>query len=265
MAVAAMLLRAAVVTPVWAQGNTAPDYEAPAVFQAAGPTPASILGTLAAFRAAIGGFNNGNGAPVGDGRREINWDGGGSTATSPGPTPFTTFLNTRGGLFTTPGSGFVQAPASGLVTTFGNPDYATTFVAFSPVRLFSPVGSNVTDSSFFLPGSNGSTPATTSAFGAVFADVDQPDGSGPGSKRGNRGASTYIEYYAANGALLYSSAVPASPAAGGQSFLGVTFSDARIARVRIIAGDVAPGPSDDSSHDIVVLDDFIYAEPRAIQ
>jgi hypothetical protein len=245
-----------------AQGQTGKDFDAPAVFQAAGPNAASIQATVDAFRAALGGDNNGNvGGPLGSGRREINWDGGGSTATSPAPTPFAGFLNTRGGLFTTTGTGFVQAPATGLSTTFGNLTYDTTFQPFSPVRLFSPVGSNVTEASFFVPG-GGNIAASTTGFGAVFADVDQPDGSGPAGKRGNRGASTLIEYYGASGDLLFSSFVPSSPGEATLSFFGIVFDDARIARVRITTGDVAPGPDDDANRDVVVMDDFIYGEPQ---
>ena len=116
------------------------------------PSPRSP-GTLDAFRLALGGINNGVVAgPLADGRREINWDGGGSTATSLAPTPFTGFLNSRGSLFTTPGTGFVQAPTAGLADTFGNPTYATIFQAFSPVRLFSAIDSSVTIVDFFIPG-----------------------------------------------------------------------------------------------------------------
>jgi hypothetical protein len=63
---------------------------------------------------------------------------------------------------------------------------------------------------------------------------------------------------------LFSSFVPASPGDGNQSFFGVKFNDARIARVRITTGDVAPGPDDDSKNDIVMMDDFIYGEPVAL-
>ena len=67
----------------------------PVVFQAAGPNIASIQSMVDAFRAALGGINNGNvPGPLPGGRREINWDGGGSTATSPAPTPFDGFLIT---------------------------------------------------------------------------------------------------------------------------------------------------------------------------
>ena len=244
-----------------AQGASAREFVTPLVFQAAGPTTASIAGTLDAFRAALGGINNANNAgPLAGGRREINWDGGG-TATSLVPTPFSGFLNNRGGLFTTPGSGFVQAPAAGLADTFGNATYATIFQPFSPARLFSAIGSNVTIADFFIPGGLG-VEANTRGFGAVFSDVDEPDGSGSADKRGNRGASTRLDYYDENGNLLFSSFVPASPGSGGFSFLGIVFPDARIARVRILAGDVQPGADDGEKTDVVMMDDFIYAEPR---
>jgi hypothetical protein len=42
------------------------------------------------------------------------------------------------------------------------------------------------------------------------------------------------------------------------------FDDARIARVRITTGDVAPGPDDDEVRDIVMMDDFIYGEPQCL-
>jgi hypothetical protein len=248
-----------------AQGTTPADFVTPAVFQVAGPTTAAIQSTVDQYRAALGGPNNGNATgPLPSGRREINWDGGGSTATAPAPTPFAGFLVTRGALFSTAGTGFVQAPVSGLATTFGNPTYNNIFQPFSPVRLFSPVESNVTEVDFFLPG-GGNVAATTTGFGAIFSDVDQPDGSGPGGKHGNRGASTLIEYLGAGGELLFSSFVPASPGDASLTFFGVVFSDARIAHVRITTGDSAPGPDDDPRHDIVMMDDFIYGEPRAIQ
>jgi hypothetical protein len=157
----------------------------------------------------------------------------------------------------------VQAPPEGLATTFANPTYETIFETFSPERLFSPIGSNITEVHFFVPG-GGNVSATTNGFGAVFTDVDAPDGSGPSKKRGNRGASTLIEYFGVDGGLLFSSFVPASPGDGSLSFFGIVFDDARIARVRITSGEVAPGPNDDNNHDIVVMDDFIYGEPQLI-
>lgn len=254
-----------VVQSALAQSNgyAARHFVEPTVFQAAGPSPASIQSTVDQFRAALGAVNNANNpGPLTGGRREINWDGGSPTnaATTLTGTPLTAFLNTRGANITTRGSGFVQAPPSGLADTFGNSSYATIFHAFSPLRLFSPIGSNVTVVEFSVPGSNGNTPAISTGFGLVFTDVDSPDGSGPGADTGNRHASTLIEYFGTRGELLFTTNAPASPGDGNLSFIGVVFSDARIARVKIIAGDVAPGPNDDRK-DIVMMDDFFYGEP----
>lgn len=255
-----------------AQDNTTSDFVPPTVFQAAGPNVASIQNSVDAFRAALGSPNNANNAgPLANGRREINWDGlGGVDTTTTAPvTPFNVFLNSRGSQFTTPGIGLSQAPASGgpqggLAVLFSNPSYGTIFTPFSNSRLFTPVASNITDALFFVPGSGGNIPAVVSGFGVVFTDVDQPDGSGPGGKHGNRGSSTLLEFFGADGALLFSSFVPASPGDGSQSFFGVTFNNAQIARVRITTGDVAPGPNDDGKDDVVMMDDFIYGEPQAI-
>ena len=98
------------------------------MFQAAGPSIASFQASLEQYRLALGGDNNGVAkGPLASGRREINWDGGGSTATSLAGTPFTQFLDGRGSLFVTPGSGFVQAPPSGLAQTFANTTYEKVF------------------------------------------------------------------------------------------------------------------------------------------
>jgi len=253
------------------QNNTTVDFVPPAVFQAAGPNIASIQGTITDFRAALGDPVNGNTTKeLEKGRREINWDGAVPTdVTTPPVNPFNTFLNTRGAQFTTPGIGLSQAPPSGgpqggLVTLFGNSSYATAFRAFSAPRLFTPVGSNITDTFFFVPGSNGATRAAVTGFGAIFTDVDQPDGSGPGTKYGNRGASTLLQFFGADGRLLFSSFVPAAPGDGGFSFFGIKFNDPRIASVRIIAGNIAPGPDDDGKTDVVMMDDFIYGEPHQL-
>ena len=247
---------------------------APMIFQAAGPTAESIEGTVDAYRAALGEPNNGNNAgPLASGRREINWDGGGppvdNTAPLPPVTPFNVFLNTRGGQFTTLGIGLTQAPPAGgpeggLEALFNNRTYGATFTTFSPLRLFTPVGSNVTEAAFFIPGTNGTEPATVRGFGAIFTDVDESDGIGPRLRRANpRGDSTRMEYFDRDGRLIFSSFVPASPGDASLSFFGILFEDARIARVRITTGNVAAGPDDDNEHDIVMMDDFFYSEPQS--
>ena len=270
------LLSVMVLVPVGqtaqAQGKKFKGLVPPTVFQAAGPTADSIQSTVDAYRAALGDPNNANNpGPLPSGRREINWDGGGppvdNTAPLPPVTPFNVFLNTRGGQFTTLGIGLTQAPPAGgpeggLEVLFNNPTYGATFGTFSPLRLFTPVGSNLTEALFFVPGTNGAEPATVRGFGAVFIDVDESDGIAPRGRRANpRGASTRMEYFDRDGRLIFSSFVPASPGDASLSFLGILFDDARIARVRITTGEVAPGP-DDGEVDIVMMDDFIYGEPQ---
>jgi hypothetical protein len=256
------------------QGQPQP-FVAPAVFQAAGPNIASIQNTVDQYRAALGATDNGNTAgPLADGRREINWDGvgGAATNTAPVPTPFEGFRNNRGARFATPGTGFVQATAQGMTDHFTNQSYGAIFQPFSNQRLFSSDGSTVTNVEFFVPiggnvppGTLADKPATTKGFGAVFTDVDQPNGSGPNHINGDRSPSTFIEYFGADGGLLFKSVVPASPGEKSLSFLGIVFNDARIAKVRITSGDAAPGPNDDGTHDVVMMDDFLYGEPQPNQ
>jgi hypothetical protein len=233
---------------------------APVLFSTSGATAADIQATVDAFRAALGNPNNGNApGPLAGGRREINWDGGGATTTASTGTPLNAFLNTRGAQFTTPGTGFVQAPTigtdGGLQTFFANATYDATFDAFSAQRLFTPVGSNITDATFFLPGSNGATAAGVSGFGAIFSDVDLAN-------------TTRLDFFGLDNSLLHSAFVTPFVAAGASpknsfSFLGVRFNAGElIGRVRITTGSGALGANDSSTNDMVVMDDFIYAEPN---
>ncbi len=216
----------------------------------AGPDPAAIQGVVDLFRGDLGNPNNGNNpGPLTVGRREINWDGGG-TATSPAGTPFAGFQLTRGALFTTPGTGFVQAPPSGLATFFSNPTYGTIFQTFSNARLFAVDGSNILDVTFTIPGLPGNL-AFTSGFGAVFTDVDLPN-------------LTSLEFFDVDNSSLGTFFVP--PANMGLSFLGVSFGDPIVSRVRITLGNSQLGPNDLNGNptDIVAMDDFIYGEPQTI-
>ena len=160
-----------------------------------------------------------------------------------------------------PGSGFVQAPPSGLATTYGNLSYEGIFRAFSQQRLFGSIGDSRTDVRFFVPGSNGASAATTRAFGVILVDVDQPDGSDRGYMRDNRDSSTVVEYFGVSNELLFRGVVASAPGNGNFSFFGAIFTDARIGRVVITAGDYA-GPDDSPTRDVVMMDDFIFAEPR---
>jgi hypothetical protein len=221
-----------------------------------GADVAAITPTVDTFRAILGDPNNGNPGPLGSGRREINWDGGGPpvvNGTAP-VTPFNVFRNTRGAAFTTPGTGLTQAAATGGLLSLDliNPQYADLFAPFSPNRLFTPVGSNITDGAFSIPGTGGATPAGVSGFGAVFSDVDL--------------AGTSIELFDTSGGSMGVFAVPTI--AGNQtfSFLGVAVdpSDPLIGSVRITTGTEALGPSESSTVDQVVMDDFFYGEPQEI-
>jgi hypothetical protein len=224
---------------------------APITFQATGIDASAIQAPVDAFRAAIGEPNNGNApGPLASGRREINWDGGGATTPSVVGTPFTGFLDNRGALLTTPGSGFIQASPADLALQFSNPGFETDFAAFSPLRLFTPIDSNVTDLTFFVPGSAGAVSATVSAFGAVFSDVESD--------------ATTIELFDASDLSLGSFTVPGvAGAAATFSFLGVQFdAGEQIGRVRITTGTSALGPSPGpDGEDFVVMDDFFYSEP----
>ena len=224
-------------------------HAAPVTTAGAANVASDLQATVDAFRAALGNPNNANNpGPLGSGRREINWDGGGATTPSPGPTPFTVFQNTRGATMTTPGTGFTQAAPADLATQFGNATYSTTFAAFSLQRLFVPIDSNITDITFSIPGTNGAQTAFVSAFGAVFSDVDTN--------------ATTMQFFDPIGNSLGTYGAPSLPGTATFSFIGVQFdAGERIARVRITTGNMALGPNDGPGVDVVAMDDFIYSEP----
>ncbi len=222
-------------------------------YEAAGADPAAITAIRDAFRLAVGG-----GAVAGaDGsfgglRREINWDGVSNARADPNLLPGDFFNTTspRGVTFSTPGTGFLVSANAGLPTPtlFGFPN---DFQTFSAQRLFTAVGSNVVDVSFFVPGTT--TAATTSAFGLVFVDVEVAD-------------VTTVDFFDPSNALVFSrSALVAGNQ--GLSFLGaVADAGESISRVRITAGAntiLSNGVLGNPNDDVVVLDDFLYAEPRS--
>jgi hypothetical protein len=222
---------------------------APIVFSASGADAAAIQASVDAFRTAIGGASNGNAlGSQPTGRREIGWDGGGAAANATiFPSPMNTFNSaptTRGLVSTTTGTGLEisgqPSPEFGEI----NPTYPGIFQTFSSPRLFAPLGSNVIDVLFFVPGTN--TPAAVTAFGAVFTDVDLANISS-------------LELFRPTGVSLGVTSVSAFD--NGLSFLGVV-SPALIGSVRITTGNTALGPDDGGAIDVVALDDFIYAEPR---
>lgn len=221
----------------------------------AGPNAASVTAIRDAFRADLGGGITGaaNGS-FGGLRREINWDGVPDAFASPNSFPpnFFNANSPRGVVFSTPGTGFqVSANAGVAPVEFGNinPPYQLLFQPFSAQRLFTAIGSNITDVTFFIPGTT--TPALTRGFGAIFSDVDLPN-------------ITSIQYFDRNNVSLGTFGVP--PFFGDEtfSFLGVFYPTPIIARARITSGNRLLGPVSIESfplNDLVVMDDFIYGEP----
>ena len=258
-----------------AAGLTFAANAAPVVFADSGAQVADISGAgdpLAAFRSALGSnLGAGPNAAGLPGRREINWDAAALDAVAdPGFMPDDQFNRlaapfARGAQFDTPGSGFFisrrceqdgqTAPCGGSNVLLGLGPGAgndVNFRAFSEQRIFTPVGSNEMDVTFAVPGSPG-TAATTSAFGAIFLDVEQA-------------GTTAMELFGLQGQSLGAFAVPIG-GDGGFSFLGVQFTGGeRIARVRLTLGDRAVlghGSLGTQGSDAGALDDFFYAEPAA--
>lgn len=232
------------------------------IIRAVGGTsnPASIQATVDQFRADLGTLNPNVPGSFGSGRREINWDGVPDAISSPNSFP-PDFFNAnlvgraRGAVFSTPGTGFQVSANPGLPGfRFGtlNPTYPNTFGVFSPEKLFTPVGSTITDVSFFIPGTD--EPAVVRGFGAVFTNVELP-------------ATSKIDFFDPGGHLLLSENVPTGTGSQSLSFLGVSFNDGElIGRVRITSGNTAVGPNNNPGGgiNVAVLDDFIFGEPQAL-
>ena len=227
------------------------------LFEATGANPASIQPTIDSFRASLGALNPNQPIEFATGRREINWDGVPDAFAEPNLFPGDFFNgNTpgraRGIQFSTPGTGFfVSADSSNPTATPPSFGFPSDFVPFSAERLFAPVSSLITEITFFSAGTT--DPATVAGFGAVFSDVEMAD-------------LTSLAAYDQDGNLLFSHAVSVA-GNGGQSFLGIQANAGeRIAKILLTTGDIQIlgsgifGPGTDT----VVMDDFIYAEPKAV-
>ena len=147
----------------------------PIVFSASGPNSAAIQTTVDAFRAALGILRPNVPGSFGSGRREINWDGVPDALSAPSNLPANFFNTTspRGVTFATPGTGVQVSGNAGVAPVrFDNLNatYSSLFTTFSAQRLFTALGSTITDVSLFVPGST--TPGFTTAFGVVFTDID---------------------------------------------------------------------------------------------
>ncbi len=189
------------------------------------------------------------------GRREVNWDGVPAAQTNTNTFPGDFFNSTdpavgagrkRGLVSTTPGAGFriSDNDFTDVVAAYGDQ-----FNAFSPVRTFAPIGSNITENSFRLAGTN--TGATVKGFGVVFSDVDNAN-------------STTLEFFDGDKSLGTFKA-PVRSDAAGLSFIGVFFPENKVSKVVVRSGNASinVGLTDGGQYDLVVMDDFLYDEPKA--
>lgn len=222
------------------------------VFAATG----DLTETLKDFRASLGDPVNLTAGEQLAGRRQINWDAaavaGALLNVDSFPGDFFNRVIPRGEIFTTDGTGF-RVSDNALADL--NPAYASEFAAFSPSKIFVPVGSRRLTVDFVVAGSL--TPAVVNGFGVVFSDVDFHE-------------SAILEFFDAQGRMLRRVTAPVRSDAAGFSFVGVTFSSPMVARVRILSGQAAiTGFNRDVSAgghaDLVAMDDFISGEPHAIQ
>jgi hypothetical protein len=216
-------------------------------FSTSGAAPADIQSTVDQFRAALGA-NNGVGGSFASGRREINWDGVPDSFANPNALPGN-FFNPRGLSMTTPGTSLRVSADSNNPTntptrfTDIEPAIAGNFTPFSEERLFAPLGSNIVDVRFFIPGTN--TPATVLGFGAIFTDVEIA-------------GSTSFQFFDINDQPVGGVVAQTAPNAG-LSFIGMIRDTPEVFRVRITLG--AAIDSGNLNLDYVAMDDFIYGEP----
>ena len=234
---------------------------AASVVRSSGGTLVAVTAARDTFRGDIGGGTTaGANGSFGTARREINWDGVPAASSAPNNLAANFFNTTspRGVVFSTPGTGFAVSGATTDVgagqpaaANFGNINagYTATFGTFSAQRLFTALGSNITDVNFFIAGTT--TPSFINAFGAIFTDVDTA-------------GSTSLEFFNLSNASLGVFPAPVGTGSQSLSFLGVFFNAGeRVGRVRITSGNAALGAAvnDGGATDLVTMDDFIYSEP----
>jgi hypothetical protein len=217
-----------------------------------------ISSALTDFRTVLGSLNPNVVGEQNGGRREVNWDAV--------PTAFTNTSNFPGDFFN---QNFIPRARGVVLSTDGtglsvsdddfsfiNAAYDAQFNSFSPVRTFSAIGSTTTRVDLFVAGT--STPARSTGFGVVFSDVDEM-------------GSASIKLLGANGNSLGVYHAPAC--AGGFSFVGVQFPTPLVAAIEIRSGHGSLGADaadvSDRDHgparDLVIMDDFVYGEPRAVR
>jgi len=237
-------------------------------------TPGTANAALNAFKAAIGGVDNGATPPEKtSGLRSINWDGvaldgtdfgGDSTVIDNGHVVNvpTDRWQERG--LTLDRNIAVSGPLSLTDTsTFADVNASVDNVLhpFSPTKAFAPFNANVATLAFVTPSTHGTTTPvqqTTRGFGAVFANVRLPN-------------STSIEYF--DGATSLGTFYAPVGTAGQAEFIGELFDRSVVTSVKITFGsgtifdfdgstfsaDSTEAP--ESGVNLVAADDLVYAEP----
>jgi len=193
------------------------------------------------------------------GRREINWDGVPAAFTNNNNFPLDFFNATDAAAPNGRKRGLVYANTGVAFrvdsTDFSEIDasYANQFDAFSPKRTFMSIGNTTSDIVFKVPGTN--TDAFIKGFGVIFSDVDDAN-------------STSIEFF--NGTKSLGVYKAQASASGQFSLLGVYFPDEKITKLKIVSGNGLLGAgvkdvTNGGTKDLVVMDDFLYDEPKSIQ
>lgn len=236
-------------------------------------TSGGAITALHAFEAAIGGANNGSNAPAANGFRTINWDGVKLDGTDFGGNTFMIDAGHTVGIpvnrFQDRGVQFqeVYAVSSDLGQngsfTDVNANVAGLFPSFSASNAFAMFNDNTIDLTFVQPGSPATSPvsAGTHGFGAIVRNVQVPN-------------TTSIQYFHGDQSLGKFFVLPGTQ--GQAEFLGELFNDPIVTRVQLTlgtdvifnfngttfsAGSQVNNPG--AGHNLVVTDDFAFAEPSA--
>jgi hypothetical protein len=230
-----------------------PGLPASTILRASGDS-ADIIPMVNLFRTVLGDVLNTTPNKT-SGRREVNWDGVPPEFTNNNLFPLDFFNLTdsaagpgrkRGLVYLNTGSP-LRLDSSNF-SEFSQ-THADEFLPFSKKKTICSINSTVSEIVFKVPGTNMN--ASVKGFGIIFSDVDDA-------------ASTSLEFFNGNKSLgIYK---PLESLVVGFSFLGVHFTDEKITRVKITAGNAVitaglKDISDGGNKDLVVYDDFFYSEP----
>jgi len=221
--------------------------EPPVVSQVISGT-GDITSQVTAFREILGSPNNGAvGLSQPSGRREINWDAVVASFTNNDTFPGN-FFNVKSprGLVLQNATGKFRVSDKDFEDVHAG--YSQIINPFSPAKTFSPIGTIASSVVFKVPGKDSA--AYVHGFGVVFCDVENAN-------------STTLEFFQGEKSLG-SFKAPVKSLSTGLSFLGVNFPYNKITSVKVITGNAVLGSNNDSGHDVVVLDDFLYSEPQKL-